>query len=70
MPPAASWFLAHVILDPKDGGDELLRNVGSRTDYTALYSGRWQHSYRLLCESQMLRGIKPSSSIKYLEILE
>jgi hypothetical protein len=29
----------------EDGGDTLLRNVGSRMGYTALYSRIWQHSF-------------------------
>jgi hypothetical protein len=37
-------FLARLIFDPEDGGDTFLRNVGSYTDYTALYPRRWQFS--------------------------
>jgi hypothetical protein len=33
-------FLARLIFDPEDGGDTFLRNVGSYTDYTALYPTR------------------------------
>jgi hypothetical protein len=36
-PPAARWFLARLIFDPEDGSDTFFRNVGSHTDYTALY---------------------------------
>jgi hypothetical protein len=36
----ARWFLSLLILDPEDGSDTLLRNVGSYTDYTALYPTR------------------------------
>jgi hypothetical protein len=38
------WFLARLIIYPDDGGDMFLRNVGSYTDYKALYSRRWQFS--------------------------
>jgi hypothetical protein len=34
-----------VIFDPEDGGDTFLRNVGSFTDYTALYPRIWQFSF-------------------------
>jgi hypothetical protein len=30
-------YLVRLIFDPEDGGDTLLRNAGSYTDYTALY---------------------------------
>jgi hypothetical protein len=43
--PAALWFLARPIFHPEDGS-ESLRNVGPHTDYTALYPGRRQHSWR------------------------
>jgi hypothetical protein len=36
------------ILDPENWGDMFLRNVGSQTDYTALYLGRWPQSSRTL----------------------
>jgi hypothetical protein len=32
-PHDALWFFAPLILDPEDGRDTFLRNVGSRTDY-------------------------------------
>jgi hypothetical protein len=35
-------FLLGWFNDPEDGGDTFLRNVGSYTYYTALYSRRWQ----------------------------
>jgi hypothetical protein len=38
------WFLAWLIFDPDDGGNTFLWNVGSYTDYTALYPGRWEFS--------------------------
>jgi hypothetical protein len=44
LSPSSRWFLARLIFDPEDGGDTLLRNVGSCTDYTALYPRRWQFS--------------------------
>jgi hypothetical protein len=36
-PPAPRWFLPRLFFDPEDGVDTFLRNVGSPTDYTALY---------------------------------
>jgi hypothetical protein len=36
--PSARWFLARMIFDYDDGGDTFFRNVGSHTDYKALYS--------------------------------
>jgi hypothetical protein len=33
----ARWFTARLIFDHEDGGDTLLRNVGSYTVHTALY---------------------------------
>jgi hypothetical protein len=36
----ARQFLSRLIFDPEDGSDKFLRNVGSYTDYTALYIGR------------------------------
>jgi hypothetical protein len=41
---ATRWFLARLIVDPEVGADTFLRNVGSQTDYMALYLRRWQHS--------------------------
>jgi hypothetical protein len=38
--PAARWFLAKLFFYHEDGGDIFLRNVGSHTDYTALYPRR------------------------------
>jgi hypothetical protein len=38
----ARWFLARLILDPEDGDDTFLRNVGSYTDYMKLYCKRRQ----------------------------
>jgi hypothetical protein len=32
------------ICEARDGGDMLLRNISSHTDYTALYPSRWHHS--------------------------
>jgi hypothetical protein len=32
-----SWFLARRIFDPEDGSNVFVRNVGSHTNYTALY---------------------------------
>jgi hypothetical protein len=44
--PTDSSFclLARLIFDLEDGGDTFLRNVGSYTDYMALYPRRWQFS--------------------------
>jgi hypothetical protein len=40
----ARWF-AELFLDPEDGGDTFLRNVGyNSTDYTASYVRRWYSS--------------------------
>jgi hypothetical protein len=36
LSPAACCFLASLSFDPEDGGDTFLRNVGLRTEYTAL----------------------------------
>jgi hypothetical protein len=44
-PAATHWFLALLIFDPEDGIDTFLRNVGSHTDYAALYPRRWEHSF-------------------------
>jgi hypothetical protein len=33
-------ILVRLIFDPEDGADTFLRNVGSHTDYTALYPRR------------------------------
>jgi hypothetical protein len=35
--------IARLIFDLEDGDDTFLRNVGSHTEYTALYPRRWQH---------------------------
>jgi hypothetical protein len=35
-----TWFPARLIFDPEAGGDTFLRNVGSYTDYTAVYPTR------------------------------
>jgi hypothetical protein len=43
LSPAASQFLSRLIFDLQDEGDKFLRNVGSHTDYRALYPRRWQH---------------------------
>jgi hypothetical protein len=32
---SSSWFLAHRFFYPEDGGDTILRNVGSHKNYTA-----------------------------------
>jgi hypothetical protein len=45
LTPCSRWFLARLIFDHEDGGDTFLRNVGSYTDYTALYPSRWQFSF-------------------------
>jgi hypothetical protein len=37
QPPATWWFLDLPIFKPEDGSESFLRNVGSFTDYTALY---------------------------------
>jgi hypothetical protein len=47
-PPAVRWFLDRLNFYPDDGVNTFLRNVHSHTDYTALYSRRWQHSKLLL----------------------
>jgi hypothetical protein len=39
------WFLAGLIFGPEFGSDKFLRNIGSYTDYTALYSMEWKLSY-------------------------
>jgi hypothetical protein len=31
--PAARWFLSLLIFDPEDGGETILRNVGSHTEW-------------------------------------
>jgi hypothetical protein len=41
------------IFSPEEEGDMLFRNVSWHTDYTALYSRRWQHSLLPLCEPQV-----------------
>jgi hypothetical protein len=42
LPPAYLLVLAEIFLDPEDGGDMFLRNVGCiSTDYTASHSRRW-----------------------------
>jgi hypothetical protein len=38
------WCLAWLIFDRENGPDTFLRNVGSYTDYTAIYPRRWQLS--------------------------
>jgi hypothetical protein len=40
---AYTWctLLARLIVYPEDGGDIFPQNVGSATDYTALYPRRW-----------------------------
>jgi hypothetical protein len=43
-PPALTLVSCWLFCDPEDGGDTFLRNVGSHTDYTALYPRRWQSS--------------------------
>jgi hypothetical protein len=36
-------YITHAgFFEPQDGRDTFLRNVGSHTDYTALYPRRWQ----------------------------
>jgi hypothetical protein len=40
----ARWFLARLIFDAEDGSNMSLRNVGSYTDYTMLYTRAWQLS--------------------------
>lgn len=40
QPPAAGWFHAQLISDHEHGGHTLLRNVGSYTEYTALFCRR------------------------------
>jgi hypothetical protein len=42
--PARRFVFCSTDFDPEDGGDTLLRNVGSYTDCTALYPRRWQLS--------------------------
>jgi hypothetical protein len=55
QPPVARQFL---IFDPEDGGDTLLRNMGSNTDYTALYPRRW-HTFitRTVRTSNASKGV-------------
>jgi hypothetical protein len=42
--PDARMFLSHLFFYPEDGNDKLISNIGSHTDYKALYPRRWQHS--------------------------
>jgi hypothetical protein len=39
-PPVTCWFLAWLTFYNEDGGDTFLQNVGSHTDYMAVYSRR------------------------------
>jgi hypothetical protein len=50
-PLATRWFLARLIFYPEDGGNTFLRNVGSHTDYMALYprAGRSQVRDPIIC---------------------
>jgi hypothetical protein len=41
--PCSRWFLARGFLYPEDGGDTVLRNVGSHKNYTATHP-RKRHS--------------------------
>jgi hypothetical protein len=41
----ARCFLARLIFDPEDGGDNVFRNTGLHTDCTALYPSRRQHLF-------------------------
>jgi hypothetical protein len=45
---AGGRFLARLIFEREEGGDKLLRNVGSHTDYTASYHRRWKLILRLV----------------------
>jgi hypothetical protein len=39
------WLgIPRLILDPENGSDNFLRNIGSHTDYTAPYPRRWHLS--------------------------
>jgi hypothetical protein len=49
QPPAARCFLARMIFGPEDRGNMFLRNVGSQTNYKALYTSGNIHNYR--CEN-------------------
>jgi hypothetical protein len=37
-----SLEIGRLIIYPEDGDNTFLRNIGSRTEYTALYRRRWQ----------------------------
>jgi hypothetical protein len=41
---SALWFLVCLIFYPEDGVDTFVQNVGSCTDYMALYQRTWKHS--------------------------
>jgi hypothetical protein len=43
---ATRWFLARLIFGPEAGGEMYLRNTGSRTDCTTLYSRRSRSACR------------------------
>jgi hypothetical protein len=54
-PTCSRWLDSYrLILGPENGGDVFFRNVGSRTNYTALYTRRRQHAKLPLWESQTL----------------
>jgi hypothetical protein len=51
-PPASTLVSCWQIFDSEDEDDTFLRNVGSYTDYRALYPRRWQHSARISSEGR------------------
>jgi hypothetical protein len=58
--PTARWFLAWLIFRSEDGSNAFFRNVGSHTDYRALYPRRWQsifivhNSFCVIIKTDML----------------
>jgi hypothetical protein len=53
---AVLWFLDWLIFDPEARNDTFLRNIASRTKYTALFLGIWEHSYWLFTTWWCLRA--------------
>jgi hypothetical protein len=51
----SSWFIALLIVNHEDGGNTFLRNVGSHTDYTALYLRRCRLSVIHWLQPQILK---------------
>jgi hypothetical protein len=62
--PATRWFLGWLTFELEDSGDTFLRNVGSHTDYTALYPKKmatylplWEPQIRRIRASAFLIGL-------------